>query len=122
MKAFLNDGRGLGSEHSDITNEYKSLKTLYRYAVIPFLKFHGGFCRAEIFLNWDNRYGVPDIIKIWEEKINGRDNLPNYCHPIKCSQCDSAIIHGVYCHSDKCPNINKIWNRIDGIWENIDIR
>ena len=69
MRAFLNDGQGLGSTHSNVTNEYKSMATLYRYAIRPFLKSHNGFCKAEIFLNWDNRYSKPDKVMIWNEKI-----------------------------------------------------
>ena len=69
MRAFLNDCQGLGTDHSVITNEYKSVATLYRYAVLPFLKSHGGRCKAEIFYNWDRRYGTPDKIMTWNNNL-----------------------------------------------------
>lgn len=69
MKAFLNDGKGLGSDHTTITNEYKSFATLYRYAVVPFLNTHGGFCKAEIYYNWDDRYGTPSKVMTWNGNI-----------------------------------------------------
>ena len=69
MRAFLNDCKGLGSTHSTVTNEYKSFATLYRYAVRPFLKSHNGRCKAEIFYNWDNRYGIPDKVITWNDNI-----------------------------------------------------
>ena len=69
MKAFLNDTKGLGSDHTTITNDYKSLSTMYRYAIRPFLKSHGGKCKAEIYYNWDNRYGTPDRVMTWNTKI-----------------------------------------------------
>lgn len=122
MRAFLNDGKGLGSDHSTVTGEYKTIGTLYRYAVRPFLKFHGGFCKAEIYYNWDNRYGTPDKVMTWNEKINGKDNFPNYCHPTKCDQCSANVINGVFCHEHGCPNQNKIWDRINGEWTDPDIR
>lgn len=61
MKAFLSDGKGLGSEHEAVTNEYKTFQRMFRYAILPFGRSHG-FCRAEIHRNWDTRYGEPDII------------------------------------------------------------
>lgn len=69
MQAFLRDGKGLGSDHSTVTKEYKSMATFYRYAVIPFLHSHGGHCTAEIYYNWDRRYGIPDKVISWNTHI-----------------------------------------------------
>lgn len=69
MRAFLNDGNGLGSDHSTVTKEYKSFATLFRYAVKPFMLRHGGFCKAEIYYNWNKRYGTPDKIITWGKVI-----------------------------------------------------
>jgi len=68
MKAFLSDGKGLGSEHQDVTRDYKSRNHLFKYAIVPFQKSHG-YCKAEIFMNWDNRYGKPDLIMTFDGKI-----------------------------------------------------
>lgn len=32
---------------------------------------------------------------------------------MKCNQCDSATINGVFCHESGCPNIGKRWNEED---------
>ena len=74
MKAFLREfdeeGRELlGSSHATVTKEYKSFDTLYRYAVVPFLKNHNGRCKAEVYYNWDNRYGTPDKVITWNTGI-----------------------------------------------------
>lgn len=69
MKAFLNDGKGLGSDHGAVTKDYKTFGGLFRYAILPFAKGHGGFCKAEIYYNWDNRYGNPDKIFTWNLNI-----------------------------------------------------
>lgn len=69
MRAFLNDTKGLGTDHTSVTNEYKSFATMYRYAIVPFLKSHGGMCKAEIFYNWDRRYGTPDRVVSWNTNI-----------------------------------------------------
>lgn len=71
MRAFLNDGKGLGSEHSSITNEYKSLPAMFRYAIRPFVRSHGGYCKAEIYNNFDNRYGTPDKIRFYQLEADG---------------------------------------------------
>lgn len=69
MRAFLNDCKGLGSDHSIITKDYKTITTMYRYAIVPFLNTHGGMCKAEIFYNWDNRYGTPNKTMTWNTNI-----------------------------------------------------
>lgn len=65
MKAFLSDGKGLGSDHSTVTKEYKSILSLYKYAVKPFMATHGDYCKVELFYNWDNRYGTPNKLIIY---------------------------------------------------------
>lgn len=42
MKAFLNDGKGLGSDHGAVTKDYKTFGGLFRYAILPFAKSHVG--------------------------------------------------------------------------------
>lgn len=37
---------------------------------------------------------------------------------MKCNQCDSAYINGVFCHEHGCPNRNKIWDNEEGEWIN----
>jgi hypothetical protein len=66
MRAYLYDDKGMGSEHSTVTRNYKSFGTMLRYAIIPFAKTHDKYCKAEIYYNWDNRYGKPDRIYIWK--------------------------------------------------------
>ena len=107
MRAFLSDGAGLGSEHCDVTNEYKTIENMYYYRIQHFLK-KTGYCKAEIFFNWDNRYGTPDRVK--EYRLN----------PPKCDCCDSATINGVYCHERGCPNINRKYNFRDEYWEEVE--
>jgi hypothetical protein len=34
--------------------------------------------------------------------------------PIKCNQCEAAMINGVFCHELGCPNSRKTW--VDGEW------
>jgi hypothetical protein len=104
MRAFLSDGQGLGSEHEDVTNEYKSIEAMYRYRIQYFLK-KTGYCRAEIFYNWDKRYGTPNVVKEW--RLN----------PPKCNQCDSATINGFYCHEKGCPNDNKVYSFSEEEWQ-----
>lgn len=65
MKAFLSDGKGLGTDHSAITNEYKSIPSMFKYAVRPFMARHGDYCKVELFYNWDNRYGTPSKVIIY---------------------------------------------------------
>ena len=65
LKAFLYDDKGLGSDHSTVTNEYKSFTTMFRYAILPFQRTHG-FCKALIYFNWDHRYGEPDRIETYD--------------------------------------------------------
>jgi hypothetical protein len=108
MRAFLNDGAGLGTDHSCITNEYKSIEAMYRYRIQYFLK-KTGYCKAEIFYDWDNRYRTPDKIKEYRLR------------PPKCDQCDSFTINGVYCHEKGCYNENKHYNFMDEYWEEDDI-
>lgn len=103
MRAFLNDGKGLGSEHSTVTKEYKTLKTLIKYAVKPFLKKHN-YCRVELFNNWDNRYGKPDKILVF---VN---------YPMKCDQCSYARLNGTFVHEFGCPNDKKKWDYDIGAW------
>ena len=74
MKAFLHEtteeGRELlGSGHAMVTGEYKSFATMYRYAIKPFLSSHNGRCKAEIFYNWDNRYGEADKVMTWNRDV-----------------------------------------------------
>ena len=107
MRAFLSDGVGLGSEHCDVTNEYKTIENMYYYRIQHFLK-KTGYCKAEIFFNWDNRYGTPDRVK--EYRLN----------PPKCDCCDSATINGVYCHERGCPNINRKYNFREEYWEEVE--
>ena len=35
---------------------------------------------------------------------------------MKCNQCDSATINGVFCHEAGCPNTNKIWDAESESW------
>jgi len=67
MRAFLNDMQGLGAEHSTVTKDYKTVSAMLRYAIVPFIKTHNGKCRAEIFHNWDNRYGKPDEVWVYRQ-------------------------------------------------------
>jgi hypothetical protein len=74
MRAYLNkydkDGNtGLGSEWVTITREYKTMGTLYQYGIVPMLRAWDGRLKAEIFYNWDNRYGNPDRVMIWNTHI-----------------------------------------------------
>lgn len=76
MKAFLyetneHDQTLLGSDHATVTNEYKTFDTLYRYAVVPFLKTHHGRGKALIYYNWTNRYGEPDKVMTWNWNSRG---------------------------------------------------
>lgn len=71
MKAFLNDGQGLGTDHSTVTNEYKTVAAMFKHAVKPFMRSHGDYCKAEIFYNWDNRYGTPSKIMVYTNE-NGQ--------------------------------------------------
>jgi hypothetical protein len=84
MKAFLNDGKGLGSEHSTITNNYQNIPNMYKNAVKRFMRSHGDYCKVEIFYNWDNRYGTADITLIYtvENGMTLCDKLPKN-HPTK---------------------------------------
>ena len=34
--------------------------------------------------------------------------------PIRCNQCEAAMINGVFCHETGCPNSRKTWK--DGEW------
>lgn len=36
---------------------------------------------------------------------------------MKCNQCDSLYINGVFCHETGCPNTNKVYNKEEGEWE-----
>ena len=80
MQAFLNDGKGLGSDHSAVTRNYKTLATLFKYAVKPFMRSHGDYCKAEIFYNWVNRYGTPSKVMVYT-KENGQILVE--CLPVK---------------------------------------
>jgi len=63
MRAFVSklvNGRTTcGTEHNSVSNEYKSMKQLIRFGVLPILKT-GEDALVEVFMNWDNRYGKPD--------------------------------------------------------------
>ena len=65
MRAFINDGQGLGSYHIQVTRKYKSIPNLFKYAIKPFMRTHGDYCKAEVFYNWDNRYGTPDKVIVY---------------------------------------------------------
>ena len=74
MKAFLYDWHvnpetdtihdGMGTDHAAVTREYGSLQTVYRYAILPFIRAHGN-CHAYIFKNWANRYGKADKVILY---------------------------------------------------------
>lgn len=73
MKAFIyelsKDGKPmLGSEHAMVTNEYKTIHNLIRYAVNPFIKKHRGDCQVLVYFNWDNRYGKEDKKLIFKKE------------------------------------------------------
>lgn len=36
---------------------------------------------------------------------------------MRCNQCDSAYINGVFCHETGCPNSKKVYNQDEEIWE-----
>lgn len=35
---------------------------------------------------------------------------------MRCNQCDSLYINGVFCHEHGCPNTNKVFDSEEGIW------
>lgn len=70
MKAFIselseNNTPRLGSDHATVTREYKNMATMFKYAIKPFMKSHKSNVIVEAFYNWDNRYGTPDITRIY---------------------------------------------------------
>ena len=73
MKAYVKraDPDGfirLGGESTTITKEYKTVKALLQYGATPFLHVWGGV--VEVYKNWDNRYGEPDM------KVTVLGNVP----------------------------------------------
>ncbi len=64
MKAYIykttqeTNQKILGSEF--VTRDYQTVKGLLRWALKPCEK---GQYQVEIYLNWANRYGKPDLIK-----------------------------------------------------------
>lgn len=38
---------------------------------------------------------------------------------MKCDQCDSAYINGVFCHEHGCPNANKVWDKESEMWVSV---
>lgn len=36
---------------------------------------------------------------------------------MKCNQCDSVYINGVFCHEAGCPNQHKVYNAEDDVWQ-----
>lgn len=37
---------------------------------------------------------------------------------MKCNQCDSMYINGLFCHETGCPNKDKVY--VDGEWVNVN--
>ncbi len=35
---------------------------------------------------------------------------------IKCNQCNSAYINGIFCHETGCPNTNSRYDAEDEVW------
>jgi hypothetical protein len=44
----------------------------------------------------------------------------NKLYPKRCDQCEAARINGIFCHETGCPNIRKVWNPVDGTWDEPD--
>lgn len=70
MKAFIselseNRTPRLGSEHATVSGNYKNFSTMFRHAIKPFMKSHKSSVIVEAFYNWDNRYGIPDVTRIY---------------------------------------------------------
>ena len=71
MKAFIHEYNTIskmprsGSDHATVTNEYKNVPNMYKYAIKPFMKSHKSDVLVEIFYNWQNRYGTPDEILVY---------------------------------------------------------
>ena len=38
----------------------------------------------------------------------------------RCDRCEAAYINGIFCHELGCPNIRKVWNPVDGTWDEPD--
>ena len=38
----------------------------------------------------------------------------------RCDRCEAAYINGIFCHETGCPNIRKVWNPVDGTWDEPD--
>lgn len=66
MQAWLSNGKGIGTDNNSVSNEYKSVKALKRYAIEPFFRVHG-YCKAEIHYDWDTRYGKPNKILVLDK-------------------------------------------------------
>ena len=67
-----NQYRNVGTDGRTITKEYKSLATLYRYGIRPYLKMWDGKLKAEIWYNWNNRYKDPNKVMTWNTHIFDR--------------------------------------------------
>lgn len=39
-------------------------------------------------------------------------------YPVKCNQCSSSRINGVFCHEKGCPNDYKTFDQYEGEWVN----
>lgn len=77
MRAFVHEYNTisntprLGSAHATITNEYRSIPNMFKYAIKPFMKSHKSDVIVEVFYNFDNRYGEPDKTLIYYSDKDG---------------------------------------------------
>ena len=77
MQAFiseLNTTTGtpqLGSDHATVSNKYQNMASMFRYAIKPFMKAHFSDVIVEVYYNFDNRYGTPDMTFIYTFETNG---------------------------------------------------
>ena len=71
MKAFINKideetGREiLGSIDSRVSNDYKTLSSLRRYA---FKNLEQGIYRVKVYYNWDKKYGKADVDFLYKKR------------------------------------------------------
>ena len=78
MKAFIHEFNSisklprLGSAHATVTNDYKNIPNMYKYAIKPFMLAHKSDCIVEAFYNWSNRYGEPDMTLIYSFDKDGQ--------------------------------------------------
>jgi hypothetical protein len=93
MKAFISEYNSiskqprLGSLHATVSGNYKTIATMFKYAIKPFMNSHKSDVIVEAFYNWDNRYGMPDITLIYTKDKDGNiqcERLPkgNYNHKV----------------------------------------